>query len=49
MANAATLAFHIEPELKGALRTAAKQKHRHIANIAAMLIRESQAIKRGRN
>ena len=47
--NAAALSFHIEPELKDAARTAAKQKYHFIAKMVAMLIRESQAIKRGRN
>ncbi len=36
----ATLTFRIEPELKEALRTAAEQEHRSIANMVAVLIRE---------
>lgn len=35
-----TLTFRIEPELKEALRTAASQEHRSIANMVAVLIRE---------
>ncbi len=35
-----TLTFRIEPELKEALRTAAKQEHRSIANMVAVLIRD---------
>ena len=35
-----TLTFRIEPELKEALRTAANQDHRSIANMVAVLIRE---------
>lgn len=42
MANAktATLSFRIEPGLKGALRTAAEQEHRSIANMVEVMIRE---------
>lgn len=41
MANAktATLSFRIEPGLKEALRTAADQEHRSIANMTEMMIR----------
>ena len=57
-AKTTTLTFRIEPELKEALRTAANNEHRSIANMVAVLIRdycqhndipipESQAIKRG--
>jgi len=35
-----TLTFRIEPELKEALRTAAQQEHRSIANMVAVLIRD---------
>jgi len=35
-----TLTFRIEPELKEALRIAANQEHRSIANMVAVLIRE---------
>lgn len=58
-ANATTLTFHIEPELKKALRVAIQMEYRSIANMVTVLIRdyckhddtpipESQAIKRGR-
>jgi len=42
MANAktATLSFRIEPGLKGALRTAAEQEHRSIANMVEVMIRD---------
>lgn len=42
MANAktATLSFRIEPRLKDALRTAAEQEHRSIANMVEVMIRE---------
>ena len=42
MANAktATLSFRIEPGLKNALRTAAEQEHRSIANMVEVMIRE---------
>jgi hypothetical protein len=40
-----TLTFRIEPELKEALRTAADQEHRSIANMVAVLIREHCARK----
>ena len=42
MANAktATLSFRIEPGLKGALRAAAEQEHRSIANMVEVMIRE---------
>lgn len=39
-AKTATLTFRIEPELKEALRTAAENEHRSIANMVAVLIRE---------
>ena len=35
-----TLTFRIEPELKEALRTAAQQEHRSIANMVSVLIRD---------
>ena len=35
-----TLTFRIEPELKEALRTAAENEHRSIANMVAVLIRD---------
>ncbi len=40
MANAktATLSFRIEPGLKEALRTAAEQEHRSIANMVEVMI-----------
>lgn len=34
----ATLTFRIEPELKEALRTVAKQEHRSISNMVEVLI-----------
>jgi len=34
------LSFRIEPELKEALRVAAEQEHRSIANMVEMMIRE---------
>lgn len=37
-AKTATLTFRIEPELKEALRTAAENEHRSIANMVAVLI-----------
>ena len=42
MANAktATLSFRIEPGLKEALRTAADQEHRSIANMVEVMIRD---------
>jgi hypothetical protein len=42
MANAktATLSFRIEPGLKDALRAAADQEHRSIANMVEVMIRE---------
>lgn len=42
MANAktATLSFRIEPSLKEALRAAAEQEHRSIANMVEVMIRE---------
>lgn len=42
MANTktATLSFRIEPGLKEALRTAAAQEHRSIANMVEVMIRE---------
>jgi len=57
-AKTTTLTFRIEPELKEALRTAAQQEHRSIANMVAVLIRDyckhndipiqiSDAIKKG--
>lgn len=36
----ATLTFRIEPGLKEALRTAAHQEHRSIANMVEVLIRD---------
>ncbi|MDP4743753.1 MAG: ribbon-helix-helix protein, CopG family [Porticoccaceae bacterium] len=39
-AKTTTLTFRIEPELKEALRTAAKQEHRSITNMVEVLIRE---------
>ena len=39
-AKTATLSFRIEPELKEALRTAAQQEHRSIANMVEVLIRD---------
>lgn len=57
-ARTTTLTFRIEPKMKEALRTAAQQEPRSIANMLAVLIRdyckytdiaisESQANKRG--
>ena len=39
-AKTATLSFRIEPGLKEALRTAAEQEHRSIANMVEVMIRE---------
>jgi len=39
-AKTTTITFRIEPELKEALRTAAQQEHRSIANMVAVLIRD---------
>lgn len=39
-AKTTTLTFRLEPELKEALRTAAEQEHRSIANMVAVLIRD---------
>ena len=39
-AKTTTLTFRIEPELKDALRTAAQQEHRSIANMVEILIRD---------
>ena len=39
-AKTTTLTFRIEPELKEALRTAAQQEHRSIANMVAVLTRD---------
>ncbi len=36
----ATLTFRIDPGLKEALRTAAQQEHRSIANVVEVLIRD---------
>jgi len=36
----ATLTFRIDPALKEALRTAAQQEHRSIANMVEVLIRD---------
>lgn len=36
----ATLSFRIEPGLKDALRAAAEQEHRSIANMVEVMIRE---------
>lgn len=36
----ATLTFRIEPALKEALRTAAEQEHRSIANMVEVMIRD---------
>ena len=36
----ATLTFRIDPNLKEALRTAAQQEHRTIANLVEVLIRD---------
>jgi hypothetical protein len=35
-----TLTFRIEPRLKEALRTAAEQEHRSVANMVTVMIRE---------
>ena len=37
-AKTSTLTFRIEPGLKEALRTAAEQEHRNIANMVAVMI-----------
>jgi len=39
-AKTATLSFRIEPELKEAVRTAAVNEHRSIANMIAVMIRD---------
>jgi hypothetical protein len=39
-AKTATLSFRIEPGLKEALRIAAEQEHRSIANMVEVMIRE---------
>jgi hypothetical protein len=39
-AKTATLTFRIDPDLKEALRLAADQEHRSIANMVEVLIRE---------
>jgi len=39
-AKTATLAFHIEPGLKEALRAAAEREHRSVANVVEVLIRD---------
>jgi hypothetical protein len=39
-AKTATLTFRIEPELKEAVRTAADNEHRSIANMIAVMIRD---------
>lgn len=39
-AKTATLTFRIEPGLKDALRTAAEQEHRSIANMVEVMIRD---------
>jgi len=39
-AKTATLTFRIEPRLKEALRAAAEQEHRSIANMVEVMIRE---------
>lgn len=36
----ATLTFRIDPDVKEALRTAAQQEHRSIANMVEVLIRD---------
>ncbi len=36
----ATLTFRVDPDLKEALRTAAHQEHRSIANMVEVLIRD---------
>ena len=40
--NTATLTFRIEPELKEAVRAAAVNEHRSIANMIAVMIRSTQ-------
>ena len=39
-AKTTTLTFRIEPALKDALRAAAEQEHRSIANMVAVMIRD---------
>ena len=39
-AKTTTLTFRIEPALKEALRAAAEQEHRSIANMVAVMIRD---------
>ncbi len=39
-AKTATLTFRIDPDVKEALRTAAKLEHRSIANMVEVLIRD---------
>jgi hypothetical protein len=39
-AKTATLTFRIEPDLKEAVRTAAVNEHRSIANMIAVMIRD---------
>lgn len=39
-AKTSTLTFRIEPALKEALRAAAEQEHRSIANMVAVMIRD---------
>jgi len=39
-AKTATLTFRIEPELKEAVRSAAANEHRSIANMIAVMIRD---------
>ena len=39
-AKTATLTFRIEPDLKEAVRTAAGNEHRSIANMVAVMIRD---------
>ncbi|MDR6448361.1 hypothetical protein J2794_004491 [Paraburkholderia terricola] len=39
-AKTATLSFRIEPGVKEALRSAAEQEHRSIANMVEVMIRE---------
>lgn len=39
-AKTATLTFRIEPGLKDALRTAAEQEHRSLANMIEVIIRD---------
>lgn len=45
-AKTATLTFRIEPGLKEAVRTAAVNEHRSIANMIAVMIRANQLIDR---